>query len=287
MGIISKITPQQDPNQLGGKPVRITKFKDGEILAYNSVSKQWEAIPNPTLAQTIDAATAKTPLVDTDTFPLTEPTTLKKTLWSTIKSTLKTYFDTLYVALTGNQSVAGIKTFTDGIIVKSYERHVQIPAEANGAPASTPVWITIGTAGALQYSAALAKYAYCQWEIPDDWAGDNIYFEVDWLPDSGAMSDPDTIKWDVNYRSIAEGELITNGTMATASVTFTGDLAQNATKHGRVTLTFNHANQPLTKQDHIYFQITRDVGVADDFSGTVAVTAYEIIYNSVGLPTSN
>lgn len=43
MGIISKIIPQQDTNQLGGKPVRITKFKNGEVLVYNSVSKQWEA----------------------------------------------------------------------------------------------------------------------------------------------------------------------------------------------------------------------------------------------------
>lgn len=108
MGIISKITPQQDTNQLGGKPVRITKFKNGEILAYNSVSKQWEAIANPTLAEVIDSTTAKTPLVDTDTFALTEPTTLKKTLWSTIKSTLKTYFDGLYLSLTGGTLTGGL-----------------------------------------------------------------------------------------------------------------------------------------------------------------------------------
>ena len=43
MGIISKIIPQQDPNQLGGKPVKITKFKDGDVLVYDSVSKQWKA----------------------------------------------------------------------------------------------------------------------------------------------------------------------------------------------------------------------------------------------------
>ena len=36
----------------------------------------------------------------------------KKTLWSLIKSTLKTYFDTLYLALTNDQIVAGIKTFS-------------------------------------------------------------------------------------------------------------------------------------------------------------------------------
>ena len=43
MGIISKITPPQDPNLLAEKPIRITKFKDGEVLVYNSVTKRWEA----------------------------------------------------------------------------------------------------------------------------------------------------------------------------------------------------------------------------------------------------
>lgn len=60
------------------------------------------------IATIIDGTTAKTPLVDTDTFPLTEPTTLKKTLWSTIKSTLKTYFDGLYLSLTGGTITGGL-----------------------------------------------------------------------------------------------------------------------------------------------------------------------------------
>lgn len=198
--------------------------------------------------------------------------------------------DNAVVHLTGNESVGGVKTFTDGIIVGSYERHIQIPAEANGTVANQPAQVDFFTAGGLQFSASLAKYAFCQWEIPDDWDGTDIYFEIDWMPDSGAMSGTDAIRWTVEYRSIAEGEAINNGTSVTLDNGVGGDTtdyAQYQTKHSRVTLAFDNANQPLTKQDHIYFKISRDTSVANDFAGTVTVLAYEIIYNSVGIPTSN
>lgn len=42
---------------------------------------------------------------------------LKKLSWSNIKATLKTYFDTFYMALTGNQTIDGIKTFNLSPIV--------------------------------------------------------------------------------------------------------------------------------------------------------------------------
>ena len=99
------------------------------------------------------------------------------------------------------------------------------------------------------------------------------------------MSGTDTVKWDVSYRSIAEGETITNGTAVTVSTTDDADYAQYETKHAQHTLVYNHADQPLTKQDHIYFQISRDTAVANDFGGTVFVTAFEIIYTSISLPT--
>jgi hypothetical protein len=69
-------------------------------------------------------------------------------------------------------------------------------------------------------------------------------------------------------------------------VTDSADYAQYATKHSRFTLAFNNANQPLTAQDHLYFKIGRDTAVANDFGGSVGVSAYEIVYQSKGLPTN-
>ncbi len=68
----------------------------------------------------------------------------------------------------------------------------------------------------------------------------------------------------------------------------TGDAtgyAQYVTKHSQFVLPYNHATQPLTKQDHVFFRLYRDSGVANDFSGTVVVTEFEMVYQSVGIPT--
>jgi hypothetical protein len=184
-----------------------------------------------------------------------------------------------------DSQAAGI--IADDITVTAYERHIQLAPLAVGNPAALPTAAAAGTAGGYQFASSGAEYLNVQWEVPDDWDGGDVYFEVDWLPDSGATSGTDTVKWDVAYRAIAEGETITNGTAVTVSATDDSDYAQYTTVHSRFTLAYNNANQPLTKQDHVYFQITRDTGVTNDFGGTVLVTAFEVIYNSTSFPTSN
>lgn len=62
-----------------------------------------------------NSATSKTTPVDADELPLADSAAsyaLKKLTWANLKATVKSYFDTLYVGLTGDQTVAGNKTFT-------------------------------------------------------------------------------------------------------------------------------------------------------------------------------
>lgn len=189
--------------------------------------------------------------------------------------------DYLEVSATGTVALAG---------AARYERHVQLDAVADGVVGNQPTQVDFFTAGGLQYPTTGSKFAFCQWEVPDDWDGANVFFEIDWFPDSGATSGTDAVRWTVEYRAIAEGEAINNGTSVTLDNGVGGDTAdysQYQTKHTRFTLAYNNANQPLTKQDHVYFKVSRDTTVTNDFGGSVTVTAYEIIYTSTGFPTSN
>jgi len=176
----------------------------------------------------------------------------------------------------GNMVLGGTLT------VAPFTRHVQLPAQTVGNINTRPTPATYGTVACLDFDAGpTAEYAYATFEVGSDWVGgEDMTLEIDWFPSSGAMAGTDTIKWDITYRSVAEGETITNGTAVTVSVTDSGDYAQYIVEHTPFTLDYDNANQPLVHEDHVFIQITRDVGVANDFAGDVCVTAFELIYNA-------
>ena len=62
-------------------------------------------------------------------------------------------------------------TLDRAIIVPSYERHIQIDAKPDGAVINQPAEVDFFTASGLQFNQTIAKYAFCQWEVPDDWDG--------------------------------------------------------------------------------------------------------------------
>ena len=94
-------------------------------------------------AETLPGTTTKATPVDADSIVLKDSADSYKPKWlswSNIKATMKSYMDTLYVALTGNQTIAGIKTYSsspkvpltpvapEDVPSKSYVDSVIIPA---------------------------------------------------------------------------------------------------------------------------------------------------------------
>jgi len=177
---------------------------------------------------------------------------------------------------------------TDTFVITSFKRHIQVGTRKSGNVSNQPTAIDVGTAGAEQFaSSGGQEELHFQWEVPNDWDGTDIKIEIDWLPDAGAMTGSDAVEWVFEYRAIAEGESIVNGTVATKNEIYAMPTAQYVTVHSPVTLPYNDANQPISKQDHLYVRCYRNTATANDYAGTVAATAFEIIYNSVGLSTSN
>ena len=79
---------------------------------------------NDLLGQKVDknisSYAEKTTPIDADLIPLSDSVSsfgIKKLSWANIKATLKTYFDSLYMKLTGDQTISGVKTFKSNPIV--------------------------------------------------------------------------------------------------------------------------------------------------------------------------
>ena len=111
---------------------------------------------------------------------------------------------------------------------------------------------------------------YMNMEVPADWDGaSDMIFEIHWYPISGdPVANGETVKWEINYRSIAAGESIDNGTVVTATATLTGGGSEGNAEHYETSITvdYDHAQQPLSVGDDLGFQLDRDV-TADTYSG--------------------
>lgn len=115
----------------------------------------------------ISNLTVKITLADTDIFIIGDSqtdNTSKKITWSSIKTILKTYFDGLYLALSGNQTIGGVKSFADSVLVTGSSGGIGYGVGAGGSVTqltskSTAVTLNTPTGQITMNNAALAAGA--------------------------------------------------------------------------------------------------------------------------------
>jgi hypothetical protein len=192
----------------------------------------------------------------------------------------------LSVDKAGNVVIAGDMTLAGSMTLASYTRKPIIStSQATGGP-TAPSWVTVDTSRGLQFDAD-AEEVFIDFRIPEDWDGiSDIKLVPHWLTEpADQMQDGETVKWDINYRSIAEGEAVDNGVLATATATTTqtGTSLDKEFKETELVLPFDDADQPLTAGEYILLQFTRDV-TGDTYTGGAIVQLWYFEYDSNTLP---
>jgi hypothetical protein len=152
---------------------------------------------------------------------------------------------------------------------------------------NAPTATTVGTARGLGFDAD-NEAAYLVSEIPLEWDGSNMAIEIHWYPTSGdAVANTEKVKFDVHYRSVAAGEAIDNGTLVTATTTFTGGASETDKEYyvTSVTIVYTGGNQPLTVGDELVMQLDRDVtgeaGGGGSYSGMAIIMKVELEYTAI------
>ena len=170
--------------------------------------------------------------------------------------------------------------------IGSYVRHLQIPSGVAFLGPTAPSPVTYNSVVRCLEFDNDSEEAFVTLEIPDDWiGGEDLILEVDWLPNDSAMANGETVKFDLQLRTIAEDE-DADGTLTSATATHTdsgGATVQGLITHTPIILDYDDADNPMVKQDHIYIEFTRDMS-GDTYGGGACVTAWEFVYNSNTVP---
>ena len=167
-----------------------------------------------------------------------------------------------------------------------YTRTVKIPATAARVGATAPTETSIENTRGLGFDAD-GELAFIATPIPQDWDGaSDLTFKTSFCGTSGdAIADTETVKFDISYNSVAEGEAVDNGTEKTATATYTQSGAGTDKEMiiVNITIDYDDGDQPITAGDALFIKFNRDV-TTDTYSGAAIVQAWALQYTSDDVP---
>ena len=137
-------------------------------------AKHWSTVAQNTVNNKVDKdissyANKATP-ADADLIPLSDSASgfgIKKLSWANIKATLKTYFDSLYMALSGDQTISGNKTFNERVLVSGDSKlgYITGGSVTQITSKSTAVTLNKSNGRVIMHNAPLAAGAYTSFVV--------------------------------------------------------------------------------------------------------------------------
>jgi len=133
-----------------------------------------------------------------------------------------------------------------------------------------------------------AESAHGSFRIPESYDGTtDLALEMEWMADPGtALADTETVKWDVSYRSVADGEAADAGTVATATATTTqtGAGTDKERYTTSITVPATTGNQPVVAADLLGFEFDRDV-TGDTYGAGAVLIRINLVHTCNRIPT--
>jgi hypothetical protein len=169
---------------------------------------------------------------------------------------------------------------------KDYPRHYVIQAGSAMLGPTAPTVKTIGTARALCFGTDAAA-VFFHWDVGHDWNQASDYtVKLWWSADPGdPIQNGETVKWDISWYGASAGEAIDDGTVQSASLSYTGTTGEldKELYVTEVSAPYSGGNQPLRVDDIIFMELHRDAS-GDTYSGDACLCRAEVNFNAATLP---
>lgn len=176
-------------------------------------------------------------------------------------------------------------TATTPTLASARTRRLHVPPNEWSLGATPPTATSVGTYRGLTFDAD-AETANVHFRVPSDWdAASDLSLVVSWTNQaSTAVGDGETVIFLGSLRSKAAAEVLTAGTAASLTTTYTQSGAGTDLELHETTLTidYDHASQPLAAGDIVGITVSRDM-TTDTYAADIHIVDARVEYQSTAI----